>query len=190
MWWCSQCDGNLLSSDQCLTERSLPVLKLVSVALWRRTLSVHLWLCHTLVSNTVPLFCPGPTLSNSPKTTDVAVIIQFSTKGFITRYESIHQSCIKTIDFSRLSKQVMTVKTEMYFRFFWSSMQSLHAALLFLLLTMLNVFIGFCSFANAFCGWQDTFCLSLSLNGDICLHCIFIYEMMNRERQSCSSSMN
>ena len=44
--------------------------------------------------------------------------------------------------------------------------------------------------ANAFCGWQDTFCLSLSLNGDICLHCIFIYEMMNRERQSCSSSMN
>ena len=187
MWWCSRCDGNLLLNDhQCLTERSLPVLKLVSVSRWRRTLSVHLWLCHTLVSNTVPLFCPCPTLSNSPKTTDVAVIIQFSTKGFITRYESIHQSWIKTIDFSRLSKQVMTVKTEMYFRFFWSTMQSLHAALLFLLLTMMERFY----WANAFCGWQDTFCLSLSLNGDIGLHGILINEMMNRERQSCSSSMN
>ena len=55
------------------------------------------------------------------QTTGVAVIIQFSTNDFITRYESIHQSWIKTIDFSRLSKQVMTVKTEMYFRFFCSS---------------------------------------------------------------------
>ena len=31
--------GNLLSGDQCLTERSSPVLKLVSVSCWRRTLS-------------------------------------------------------------------------------------------------------------------------------------------------------
>ena len=65
-----------------------------------------------------------------------------------------------------------------------------HAAILFCCSQWWNVFIGFCSFANAFCGWQDTFCLSLSLNGDIGLHCILIYEMMNRERQSCSSSMN
>ena len=44
---CFRSAGNLLSGDQCLTERSLPVLKLVSVSCWRRTLSS----------------CPCPTLS-------------------------------------------------------------------------------------------------------------------------------
>ena len=36
---CFRSVGNLLSGDQCLTERSSPVLKLVSVSCWRRTLS-------------------------------------------------------------------------------------------------------------------------------------------------------
>ena len=94
--------------------------------------------------------------------TGVAFIIQCSTTGFITRSESIHQSWIKTLDFSRLPKKVMTVNTEMYFKFFWSTMQSLHADLLFLLLTMMERFYWVLFLCKCFL-WMTRYFLSFPL---------------------------